>query len=198
MTVDQSGFTTPNSNEYAEYYRRYIDLFEPVDFVAAFQQQTAQLESLLGDVSAEESNKLHAPYTWSLKQVVGHLIDCERIFSYRALRIAVGDTTPIPGIDQNRYVDQLDYSSVSMSEILTEFRYLRSANVELAKRMNHEKRKNCESIALTFGKAPRTLQRLLEIWNAWGRRLTILSVPGPISILSQVTSPTTTISCSSD
>ena len=131
-------FSPPPTNEYAEYYHQYISLFTPEDFLSEFRNQPDQLHELVGNVPEEEVNKQHAPYTWTLKQVVGHLIDCERIFSTRALRIAANDQTPIPGIDQNIYVDNQDYNSVSMSDLVNEFRLLREANTLLAQRMNSE------------------------------------------------------------
>ena len=128
----------PTSDEYDEYYHRYISLFDAPDFLAGFAEQADQLKQLLGSLPDETVSQLHAPYTWTLKQVVGHLIDCERIFSTRLLRIGVGDETPIPGIDQNDYVANLNYDSVSMHDLLDEFSQLRHANVRLAGRMTED------------------------------------------------------------
>ncbi len=128
-------FSAPASNEYDEYYQQYVDLFQPADFLTAFRQQPRQLAERLGDLPDGVVSQLHEPYTWSIKQVVGHLIDCERIFSTRALRIGVGDKTPLPGIDQNIYVDNLDYHSVGINDLLDELQCLRDANVLLADRM---------------------------------------------------------------
>ena len=111
-------FSVPSQDEYNEYYQPYISLFDPQDFLVEFRQQPQQLEDLVCGLSAEEVSRLHEPYTWSLKQVVGHMIDCERIFSTRALRIGVGDETPIPGIDQNIYVENLNYESVEMTRVV--------------------------------------------------------------------------------
>lgn len=130
-------FSRPGTDEYAEYYEQYIGKVTG-DFMDAFQQQPDQLDQLLGNLSHEEVSKLHDPYTWSLKQVMGHLIDCERIFSTRALRIGVGDEAPLPGIDQDVYVANLDYEKVTMDELLAEFRSLREGNVMLAKRIDQK------------------------------------------------------------
>ena len=127
-------FSPPAADEYHEYYRPYIGKVDSSDFMAMFENQPAELRENLGDLAEGEETRLHEPYTWSLKQVMGHLIDCERIFSCRLLRIAVGDKTPIPGIDQNMYVDNLDYETPSMNELLDEFEFLRKANVLLVKR----------------------------------------------------------------
>ncbi len=69
---------------------------------------------------------------------MGHLIDCERIFSTRLLRIAVNDPTPIPGIEHTIYVDNLDYESVTMNDLLDEFGHLRKSNALLASRLSRE------------------------------------------------------------
>ena len=107
----------------------------PADFIAEFRAQADLLDGLLGKLNDAEVSCLHAPYTWTLKQVMGHIVDCERIFSTRALRIGVGDETPIPGIDQNDYVANMDYVSIGMPVLLSEFRHLREANAILAERM---------------------------------------------------------------
>ncbi len=136
--MDSSTISAPTSNEYHEFYHKYISKIESDDFLAAFERQPKELKSVLGNLEPEEESKLHEPYTWTLKQVLGHLIDCERIFSTRMLRIAVGDETPIPGIDQNMYVSNMDYETVEMSSLLNEFKHLRKANVLLLKRLEPE------------------------------------------------------------
>lgn len=130
--------TAPHSDEYADYYDQYISKVPPGDFMKAFSGQTQMLRDLLEGIPEGEDNKPHAPYTWTLKQVVGHLLDCERIFSTRMLRIAVGDETPIPGINQDEYVAGLDYTDVTMAALLDEFAALRQSNQLLAVRVgNH-------------------------------------------------------------
>ena len=128
----------PRPDEYHEYYEQYINKADRNDFFQAFQDQPQQLRHVLGDLEPGEDSRLHEPYTWTLKQVVGHLIDCERVFSNRMLRIAVGDETPIPGIEQNSYVANIDYEPTTMDDLLKEFEHLRAANVLLAKRLSPE------------------------------------------------------------
>ncbi len=128
----------PAASEYAEYYQQYLGKVPEGDFLAAFDAQPGMLRTLVGNLPNGEDNKLHEPYTWTLKQVVGHLIDVERIFSTRMLRIGVGDETPLPGFEQNAYVAALDYETVSMDALLDEFEALRRANAILARRMGPE------------------------------------------------------------
>jgi hypothetical protein len=131
-------FATPAAGEYSAFYDTYIRRFAPENFLAACEQQIADLRQLLADLPAGEDSRPHEPYTWTLKQLTGHLIDCERIFSTRLLRIAASDNTPNPGFDQNWYVDHLDYRDVSMEALLDEFEHLRRANLLLARRLTPE------------------------------------------------------------
>lgn len=135
-------FSTPAAAEYAEYYNTYISRFAPQDFLVAFEAQITELKGLFGSLPEGEDSKLHEPYTWTLKQLMGHLIDCERIFSTRLLRIAANDPAPIPGMDQNIYVDNLDYETVTMNDLLAEFEHLRRSNVLLANRLTPESLEN--------------------------------------------------------
>lgn len=130
--------TAPEQSEYDEYYHRYVSKVPDSDFLAVFAKQPETLQQLLGDLSGGEESKLHEPYTWTLKQVLGHLIDVERIFSTRMLHIGVGDSQPLPGMDHNMYVDSFDYEPVAMQTLLDEFAALRKANVILAQRMSSE------------------------------------------------------------
>ena len=130
-------FSPPSSGDYGEFYETYVSRFQPPEFLKAFAQQADTLVELLGDLPSGEDHRLHPPYTWTLKQLMGHLIDCERIFGTRVLRIAVNDQTPNPGMEHRAYVDNLDYDAVSMSELLAEFGHLRQANVLLAKRLTN-------------------------------------------------------------
>ncbi|MEM7478485.1 MAG: DinB family protein [Planctomycetota bacterium] len=138
MTATADKFRAPEQDEYHEYYHRYVSKFAPEDFLAEFRGQAKLLRELLESADNAELEKHHEPYTWTLKQVVGHLIDCERIFSTRLLRIAVADKTPIPGIDQDIYVNNIDYELVGMDALLDEFEALRTANAILASRLRAE------------------------------------------------------------
>lgn len=128
----------PEPTEYFEYFETYISKFTPDDFWAEFDGQPARIESLLGSLPTGEDSILHEPYTWNLKQVVGHLIDTEKIFATRLLRIAVGDTTPNPDFEQNSYVDGLDYEDVSMADLIEEFAALRKSNGLMLRRFGDE------------------------------------------------------------
>jgi len=138
MSAELEKFSIPGPDDYNQFYHRYISLAPTENFMQVFGDQVEMLQKLLGNLPEGVDQQLHAPYTWNLKQVVGHLIDCERIFSTRLLRIGVGDPAILPGMDQDVYVANLDYDQVSMSDLLDEFSGLRKSNVLLANRMSAE------------------------------------------------------------
>jgi len=133
-----NAITRPQSSEYVEYFETYISKFTPADFWAEFDRQPCQLRELLGSLPAGEESKLHDPYTWTLKQVVGHLIDTERIFATRLLRIGVGDATPNPDFEQNSFVAGIDYEPVLMGDLIDEFDMLRKSNAMMLRRFGDE------------------------------------------------------------
>ena len=130
--------TRPEPSEYLEYFETYISKFTPADFWAEFDGQPDQLRTLLGNLPVGEELKLHEPYTWTLKQVVGHLIDAERIFGTRLLRIGVGDPTPNPDFEQNSFVAGLDYGPVLMNDLIDEFDTLRKSNAMMIRRFGDD------------------------------------------------------------
>ncbi len=129
--------TPPTPDQYHQYYESYINKAGP-DVNAQLTNQPNELKSILAQLPVEQVSCLHEPYTWTLKQLMGHLIDCERTFGSRLFRIAAGDKTPIPGIDQNQYVENMNYDDVSMQALLDEFDHLRKANVLLSERLSPE------------------------------------------------------------
>lgn len=128
----------PEKNEYAEFYAGYVALVEEADVVAALRNQSDEMRKLLADVSAEKENYRYAPGKWSVKELLGHLIDGERVFSYRALRISRGDETPLPGFEENEYVANSNFGDSNFGDLLEEFVLLRAANVLLFKNLTEE------------------------------------------------------------
>jgi hypothetical protein len=92
----------PEKGEYAEYYDRYISLVEETDIVAVLENQAAELRDFFQKISEEKSHFAYAADKWTIKEMVGHLTDGERIFAYRALRISRADKTPIEGFEIDR------------------------------------------------------------------------------------------------
>jgi hypothetical protein len=128
----------PQPGEYASDYQRYIDLAIEDDVVAALDAQSHETATLLAGISEQQAAHRYEPDKWSVKQLVGHVIDGERIFAYRALRIARGDTTPLPGFDQDPYVANAASDDRPIADLAEEFAVLRKANVMMFRALPEE------------------------------------------------------------
>jgi hypothetical protein len=121
----------PDPTEYAAYYGKYLALVPEEDVLAAMQAQWVKTLAVLGACPEEEANARHRPYTWTVKQVVGHLTDSERVFGYRALRVARGDATPLPGFDENAFAAAGDFDRRTLSDLAAEFEAVRRSHLLL-------------------------------------------------------------------
>lgn len=121
----------PAPDEYADFYAGYIAKVPDGDILELLTAQLAELTELLSELPSERQDYRYAPGKWSVKEMLGHLVDAERIFSYRALSIARGDTQPLPGMDQDGYAAGTDFDARSFESLLEEFRHLRQANLLL-------------------------------------------------------------------
>lgn len=121
----------PQADEYAPYYDRYISLVGEDDILAALEQQRRDMVLLLSCRTEQEGNFSYAPGKWSLKQLVGHVCDSERIFAYRALRIARADQTPLAGFEQDDYVSNGPFATCSMPDVIEDFIAVRRATISL-------------------------------------------------------------------
>jgi hypothetical protein len=122
----------PEEGEYATYAKSDIDYVSGDDAVAALREQERVVVDYFESFTDESANGFtYAPEKWTLKEVLGHLIDDERIFAYRALCVARGDTAPLPGFDENIYVAGGNFESRSLSNLLAEYRSARQASITL-------------------------------------------------------------------
>jgi uncharacterized damage-inducible protein DinB len=128
--VPTSMTTRPEESEYAHYSQKYISLVPPGDILALLEAQLDESISLLRDLPDSEVEKHHAPYTWSIKDVVGHLIDSERIFGVRALRFARQDAKELPGFDENDYAVQARSDARRLADLLQEFAHVRQSHLD--------------------------------------------------------------------
>jgi len=122
--------TAPEPGEYSLFFAAYVAK------ARAFADPVARLGDQLGDVHSRlaplpEAVQLHryAPGKWSVKEVLGHLIDAERIFAYRALRIARADATPLAAFEENGYVAAAEIERCPWPELLEEFEHVRQAGI---------------------------------------------------------------------
>jgi len=118
----------PRPDEFAPYYGRYIDLV-PDDLLRALRENGEETRRMLTSMPAAKADFRYAPGKWSVKEVVGHLTDAERVFAYRALRFARNDETPLPGFDENRFVEESGFSGRPIAGLLEEFRAVRAASL---------------------------------------------------------------------
>lgn len=128
----------PERDEYVDYFGRYISRVPDGKIVDLLQEQIAEFRSVLDSMPTQAAQQLHAPYTWTIKQVVGHLIDVEKVFGYRAHRFACGDARPIPGMEQDEFVANTDYQHVQLSPLINELELARRSNVMFLRRIAPE------------------------------------------------------------
>jgi DinB superfamily len=119
----------PDSTEYAPYYTKYVQLVAESDIVTAMTAQLGETIALLCRVSEHEACVHLHPYTWSIKDVVGHLTDAERVFACRALRFARNDSTPLPGFDENPYVEVAEFDQQPVGDLVAGFEAVRRSSI---------------------------------------------------------------------
>ena len=110
-------------------FKRYLELARDVDVLGAMRGQLGELGSLTAGISEEEGDRLHPPYTWTIKQVIGHVIDTERVFGYRAMRFSRGDQTELPGFDQDLFVARGAFEKRTLKDLAGEFEAVRRGHL---------------------------------------------------------------------
>ena len=128
----------PDSSEHAPYFEKYIALVPDGDIVEIVASQIEDTARLLSGVGEAKALYRYAPGKWSLKEVVGHLADTERVLSYRALRFSRNDQTPLAGFDENVFVAHASFDARPLADLVEEFRRVRQATVALFCRMTPE------------------------------------------------------------
>lgn len=125
-----NNITPPASDEYAPFYSDYVQrAAQREDVYAALAHQIDELHTALDALTDPQSCFKPGPAEWSIKEVIGHINDVERVFSYRLLRISRGDATPLPGFEQEDYVRASGFERYSLSDLVNEFELLRQANI---------------------------------------------------------------------
>ena len=123
--------TRPAPDEFAPYYGRYIDKVPDGDIVATLRNQIDETLGALHAIPDGRAGFRYAPDKWRIREVVGHLSDAERIFTYRALRFARGDETPLPGFDENAFVTRARLDDRPFDGLIEEYAAVRAASVAL-------------------------------------------------------------------
>ena len=123
------GATRPADDEYLPYYTRYIERVPDGDVLSTLSQQISETIALLRGLPESVATYRYAPDKWSVNELVGHLIDSERIFGNRALRFARGDATPVPGFEQDDYVRGATFDAYPLSELASELQVVRQSTL---------------------------------------------------------------------
>lgn len=121
----------PESDEIPAHFLGYISKVPESDPVAVLATQIDVTAALLRGLSETDALKRYAPGKWSVKEIVGHLADTERIMAYRALRIARADETPLPGFDENAYVPPAKFDARPLADLIADLRTIRAASLAL-------------------------------------------------------------------
>lgn len=126
----------PNMEDVPVFYRSYVNSAEDSDMIEALRQSAKDTLELYRSMPQEKHNYSYEEGKWTIKELLSHLIDGERVFAYRAHRFSRKDATPLAGFEENEYVPNSNASNRSMESLLSEFEHLRNSNIELFTGMN--------------------------------------------------------------
>ena len=118
-------------NEYADFYKSYIQVLENVELQEELEISLHKFIKFVQNIPMDKFDYRYADGKWTIKEIIQHLIDCERVFSYRALRISRNDKTPLPGFDENSFVENTNSNQRSLQGLLTEMAVVRQATLSL-------------------------------------------------------------------
>jgi len=128
--------TRPDPTEYASYFSRYVSQVPDGDIIAILEHQMVSTAALLAGLTEAQGEHRYGPDKWTLKEAVGHVADAERVFCYRALRFARGDSTPLPGFDQDAWVPEAGCGRRTLVEIAEELRSVRAATLTFVRSLD--------------------------------------------------------------
>ena len=125
-------------NEYSEFVATYIKALDDVHLVEELEISLHDFIKFVQNIPMDKFDYRYAEGKWTIKDIIQHIIDTERIFGYRALRISRNDKTPLPGFDENEYVENTNANNRGLQELLTEFSAVRHSNLLLFKSFSEE------------------------------------------------------------
>jgi uncharacterized damage-inducible protein DinB len=126
----------PAITDYAPHYAKYIEAVPDGDLLEIMVTQAKDYERLLAPLTEAQGNFRYGPGKWTIKEALGHVIDAERVFTYRMLRFARADQTPLPGFEQDDYVRASNCSSRTLPDLLEEFTAVRRASIALLRSLD--------------------------------------------------------------
>jgi len=128
--------TRPRPNEYDAFFEPYVSRVPERDVLAALERQPAELAAALATVTPERERHRYAPGKWSVREVVGHMLDAERIFGYRALCIARGEKASLPSFEENDYAASAGHDLRPLASLLEELASLRASHVLMVRHLD--------------------------------------------------------------
>lgn len=128
----------PDASEHLPYYAKYVNLVPDGDLLAMLRAQLDETLALVRGLPEAQGGHRYAPGKWSIREVLGHVIDTERIFAYRALRIARGDATPMEGFDENAYAAASDADVRTLADLADELEHVRLGNIAFFRGLTDE------------------------------------------------------------
>ena len=128
----------PLHNEFTPFQAAYIDKVKGDDIAVILEDQKQEISRIFSALSDEAALFAYKEDKWTLKEVLGHLTDVERIMSYRALRIARKDKTPLPGFDENEYVFNAGFNGRTVKDLLNEFIFVRNSTISFVNSLSPE------------------------------------------------------------
>ena len=123
--------TRPGASEYNAYYQPYVDEVPEGDLFATLAAQRDSTTALLATIGEAKAGFRYAPAKWSIKEVIGHIADAERVFTYRALRVARADTTPMASFDENAWMAPGGFDRRTLADLAAELRAVRESSLAL-------------------------------------------------------------------
>jgi hypothetical protein len=126
-------WTKPSNEEFPAYFGKYINLVSEGSLEDTLIKQLKDTTAFLSNISETQANYRYALDKWTLQEVIGHITDTERIMSYRLLRIARGDQSPLAGYDDEQYVKEATFHSRSFPDLLKDFSAVRQSTVSLVR-----------------------------------------------------------------
>ena len=125
----------PREDEYAPFYARYVALVPETDILAVLERQADEIRRLAASVPAERERHRYAEGKWSVREVLGHLVDGERVFGYRAFCISRGERAALPSFDENQYVEKARCDAIPLRELADELALVRRSNLVVLRRL---------------------------------------------------------------
>jgi hypothetical protein len=130
--------TRPDPSEFAPFYAGYVALVTEGDILRVLETQAADLMRLAREFAPEREQHRYAPGKWSVREVVGHITDAERVFGFRAFCFSRGDRNPLPGFDENDYVAQSGFDRRELADLADDFGRIRQVNLAALRLLDEE------------------------------------------------------------